>query len=44
MPKIQVDLSEEEDKIVELYLAENRLKNKEEAVKGIIRDHKKAKR
>ena len=44
MSKIQIDLSEEEDHIVELYQAENRLNNKREAIKGIIRDYKKAKR
>ncbi len=38
MVKLQIDLSEEEDKIIEVYKAEERLKNKESATKQIIRN------
>ena len=41
MPKIQITLSEEEDKYVEIYKAENRLESKEQAVKAIILENKK---
>jgi uncharacterized coiled-coil DUF342 family protein len=37
MVKIQVDLSEEEDKIVEIYKLTNRLKTKQEAIRAMIR-------
>jgi len=37
MVKIQIDLSEMEDKIVEVYKVVNGLKTKEEAIKGMIR-------
>ena len=36
MVKVQVDLNEEEDKIVDLFRAENRLKSKQKAIKEII--------
>jgi len=35
--KLQVDLSEEEDKIVEIYKLVNDLKTKQDAVKQMIR-------
>ena len=38
MVKLQIDLSEEEDKIVEVHKAENRLDTKESTVKKIIRE------
>jgi len=38
--KIQIDLSEEENKIVSLFKINNDLNNKEEAIKKIIRDSK----
>lgn len=37
MVKIQLDLSEEEDKIVEVYKLVNNLKTKQEAIKSIIK-------
>ena len=37
MTKIQIDLDEEEDKIVEVYKIVNNLKSKEEAIKKMIR-------
>jgi len=36
MVKIQVDLSSEEDKIVEVYKLVNNLKTKQEAIKQMI--------
>ena len=36
MTKIQIDLSEKEDKIVEIYKLINDLKTKEEAIKKMI--------
>jgi len=36
MAKIQVDLSKEEDKIVEVYKLVHDLKNKQEAIKQMI--------
>ena len=36
MTKIQVDLSEKEDKIVEIYKLVNNLKTKEEAIKKMV--------
>lgn len=44
MPKIQIELSEEEDQVVEIYKAENKLANKEDAIKSIINRYKKAKK
>jgi len=37
MTKIQIDLSEEEDKIVEIYKLVNNHKTKQEAIKKMIR-------
>jgi len=37
MTKIQIDLSEAEDKIVEVYKLVHNLKTKEEAIKQMIR-------
>jgi len=37
MTKIQINLSEMEDKIVEVYKLVNNLKTKEEAIKQMIR-------
>lgn len=37
MVKIQVDLSEQEDRIVEIYKLVNNLKSKEEAIKSMVR-------
>lgn len=37
MVKIQIDLSEQEDKIVEVYKLMNNLKTKQEAIKQIIK-------
>ena len=37
MAKIQIDLSKEEDKIVEVYKLVHELKTKQEAVKQMIR-------
>lgn len=37
MVKIQVDLDEDEDKIVDIFRAENRLKSKERAIKELIK-------
>ncbi len=37
MTKIQIDLSKEEDKIVEIYKLVNDLKTKQEAIKRMIR-------
>lgn len=36
MPKIQIDLSEMEDKMVEMYKLINKLRTKEEAIKKMI--------
>lgn len=36
MTKIQIDLNEEEDKIVEIYKLVNNLKTKQEAIKKMI--------
>ena len=36
MVKIQIDLTEEEDRIVEMYKLTNRLKTKGEAIKKMI--------
>lgn len=36
MTKIQIDLSDEEDRIVEIYKLANRLKTKEEAIKKMV--------
>jgi flavoprotein len=36
MVKIQIELSEEEDKIVEIYKLVNKLKTKQEAIKNMI--------
>ena len=38
MTKIQIDLSEEEDKIVEIYKLVNNLKTKQEAIKKMVKD------
>ena len=40
MVKVQVDLSDEEDKKVDVFRAVQRLKSKQEAIKKIIREHK----
>ena len=37
MTKIQIDLDEEEDKIVEIYKLVNNLKTKQEAIKKMVR-------
>lgn len=37
MVKIQLDLSEQEDRLVELYKLSNKLKTKQEAIKKMIR-------
>jgi len=37
MTKIQIDLSEEEDRIVEIYKLVNNLKTKQEAIKKMVR-------
>ncbi|MBS3141762.1 DUF2683 family protein [Candidatus Woesearchaeota archaeon] len=37
MVKILVDLSDEEDKIVEVYKVVNRLKTKQEAIKEMVK-------
>ncbi|MEM0143755.1 MAG: DUF2683 family protein [Candidatus Parvarchaeum sp.] len=37
MVKIQIDLSEEEDRIVEIYKLTNRFKTKQEAIKKMIK-------
>tara|TARA_Y100000310_G_C20006178_1_gene500787 strand:+ start:43 stop:213 length:171 start_codon:yes stop_codon:yes gene_type:complete len=36
MVKIQIDLSDEEDKLVEMYKLANRLKTKQEAIKQMV--------
>jgi len=36
MVKIQIDLSEEEDRLVELYKLLNKMKTKQEAIKKMI--------
>ena len=37
MPKIQIELSDEEDKIVEIYKLVNNLKTKQEAIKKMVK-------
>jgi hypothetical protein len=37
MVKIQLDLSEEEDRLVELYKLSNKMKTKQEAIKKMVR-------
>ena len=37
MTKIQIDLSEDEDKIVEIYKLVNNLKTKQEAIKKMVK-------
>ena len=37
MVKIQIDLSLEEDRIVEIYKLSNRLKTKQEAIKKMLK-------
>ena len=37
MVKIQIDLSEQEDKIVEVYKLVNNLKTKQEAIKQMVK-------
>lgn len=37
MTKIQIDLSEEEDKIVEIYKLVNNLKTKQESIKKMVK-------
>lgn len=37
MVKIQIDLSDEEDRIVEIYKLTNRLKTKQEAIKKMVK-------
>ena len=37
MTKIQIDLDEEEDKIVEIYKLVNNLKTKQEAIKKMVK-------
>jgi len=36
MVKIQLDLSEEEDRLVELYKLSNKLKTKQDAIKRMV--------
>ena len=36
MVKIQIDLSEEEDRIVEIYKLTNKMKTKQEAIKQMV--------
>ena len=43
MVKVQIDLDDEEDKIVDVYRAEHRLGSKANAIKTIIRASKKKK-
>ena len=38
--RVQIELSDEEDKIVEVYRIEHNKKTNEEAIKEIIKDHK----
>ena len=38
--RVQVELSDEEDRIVEVYRIEHKKKNNEEAIKEIIRHYK----
>jgi len=38
--RVQIELSDEEDKIVEVYRIEHNKKNNEEAVREIIRQYK----
>jgi hypothetical protein len=38
--RVQIELSDEEDKIVEVYKIEHNKKNNEEAIKEIIKDYK----
>jgi hypothetical protein len=38
--RVQIELSEDEDKIVEVYRIEHNKKNNEEAVREIIRQYK----
>ena len=37
MVKIQIDLSEEEDNLVEMYKLANKLKTKQEAIKKMVK-------
>jgi flavoprotein len=37
MVKIQIDLSEDEDRIVEIYKLTNKLKTKQDAIKRMIK-------
>ena len=37
MTKIQIDLDEEEDRIVEIYKLVNKLKTKQEAIRKMVR-------
>ncbi len=37
MVKIQIDLSEEEDRIVEIYKLTKKLKTKQEAIKNMVK-------
>ena len=37
MVKIQIDLSQDEDSIVEVYKSVNKLKTKQEAIKAMIK-------
>jgi len=37
MTKIQIDLDEEEDRIVEIYKLVNKLKTKQEAIKKMVK-------
>jgi len=39
MPQITIDFNKEENRIIEIFKAENDLKNKPEAVKQIIREY-----
>jgi hypothetical protein len=38
--RVQIELSDEEDKIVEVYRIEHNKKNNEEAIREIIKDYK----
>jgi len=42
MVKVQIDLDEEEDYILDMFRAKNRLKSKEKAIKAIIQQIKKS--
>jgi hypothetical protein len=39
--RVQIELSDDEDKIVEVYRIEHNKKNNEDAIRDIIKDYKK---